>query len=444
MIVLYLIIVIYSLNLFIYFLNNTLDSRLKHELEKITSSFVVLNDSIIVTNQLEFNESDFNVINENSFFLLIYNFDKKILLQSNNIPFFHPIELNFPSFEEKYYFIDEEVFDNFLRVSFKKLYNENGKLIGYIKLSIIKDNYQNVINNIIVLNIIIFPFAVLLIVIASFFIAKKTFAPIQKIISTAEKISVSNLNQRIKIDYDSKDELFQLINTLNLLFERLESQFKMISDFNNNASHQLMTPLTIIKNEVEYLLKIEGYNKDILKSLTDIKELTDQMIHIVRSLLLLSRDVKENIISYVSNLSNIITKKLPVFFDKNLLDLDIEENIYLRCHEEYLLIILQNVVDNALKYSNYQKVRIEAKVDGNFVIIKCIDKGIGIDSNEKNKLFERFYRSEKAEQLGIKGFGLGLSLVKFIVNTIDGEIDIKENIPNGTIVILKFPKLEIV
>lgn len=206
-----------------------------------------------------------------------------------------------------------------------------------------------------------------------------------------------------------------------------------------------MTPLTIINTELDYLLKINTpKNDDTTKSLKDLKDITNQMIHIVRSLLLLSKDAKSSIKDHVFNLTILIKNKLPEIYQGNLLDFKADDHLYVRGNEEYFLIVIQNLIDNGLKYSNYQKVSLEGRLVGKEIVIKCADSGIGISDIEKGRIFERFYRSERAEQLGIKGFGLGLSLAKFIVNSMDGKIEIESNIPKGSVVIIKLPKLEMV
>jgi signal transduction histidine kinase len=443
MILLYIVIIIFSLNVFIYFLNDTLDSRLKHELEKVYASFQIENDSLIITNPIEFSESDFVNLSESSFFLQIYDHKNRTLLQSKNISLFHPIEKRFPDINSDYYFHNETTFDNNLRVAYQKLLKENGELLGFIQIAVFKDRLTAVVDNIIWFNAIIFPFALVLILLSSYWIVKKSFSPIKKIIRVAEKISATNLNERIQFDSDPGDDLTVLKNTLNNLFERLEYQVKQISEFSDNASHQLMTPLTALNTELEYLLMTHNEKSETKKSLEELKVATEQMIHIIKSLLLLSKDsIANSNRRSVFSLTNLLRLHLTEIYKKQNIELDVQENLFLRGNEEYFLIVMRNLIDNGFKYSDYQQVIVEAKMIGKKIIIKCIDRGVGIPVIERDKVFERFYRSESAEKLGIKGFGLGLSLVRFIVTSMEGSIEIQDNSPNGTIFIIHLPTIE--
>jgi len=440
MIVLYVIIVVFSLNVFIYFLNDTLDSRLKHELEKVSTSFRIENDSLIITNPSEFSESDFLNNSESSFFLQIYSINKRTLLQSHNLSTFHPIEKSIFDFDGIYYFLDKTESDNELRMAYQKLFNSAGELIGYIQISVLKDRFSGVIDQIIIVNGIIFPIAVILILLTSYWIAKRSFSPIKKIIRVAEKISATNLQERIQFDLDPGDDLSILKNTLNNLFERLEYQIKQITEFSDNASHQLMTPLTALNTELEYLLKIHTENSETKKSLEELKVTSEQMIHIIKSLLLLSRDSRssENRKS-VFSLTQLLKNRIPKIYKTQYLSLEFQENLFLRGNEEHFMIVLQNIIENGLKFSGNQLVKLEAKQIDHKIVVRCIDTGIGIPGNEKEKIFERFYRSESAEILGSKGYGLGLSLVKYVVNAMDGTIELNDNLPKGTIVTLILP-----
>jgi signal transduction histidine kinase len=412
-------------------------------MEKVSKSFYVENDSLIITNYSEFNESDFVYLTESPFFLQVYDFNKKILLQSKNLRYFHEIEISIIEFNVLMFFHDELSFNNNLRVAYQKLYNNNQEHIGFIQLSTLKDRFAQVFENLILVNAAIFPIALILIFIASLWIANKSFAPVRKIIEVADKISASNLSERIHFHSDPQDDLTKLKNTLNNLFDRLESQIKQMSEFTDNASHQLMTPLTALNTELEYQIKVHSNSKEILSPLKELKETTNQMISIVKALLILSKDAKSiSNNNSVFNLSNLLNNKLAAFYKQQNLNINSENNLYLRGSEEFFLIAIQNIVDNAVKYSNNKIVNISAKLSEHNLIIQISDCGVGIPDAEKEKIFERFFRGMQAENLGVKGYGLGLSLAQFIINAMNGEIDVLPNYPTGSIFSIKLPKLD--
>lgn len=443
--ILYIGSVLFSLNILKYNLNTILDSRIRHEIEHISSAIRFEKDSLIIIRKEEFNETDLVKLSEDPFLLQIYLKEGKILLQSKNLAQFGKIEIERPDFKDKYYFKDAEAQGLTLRIGYQKIYEETGNHIGYIQLALLKTGFNKVIQNIVFINLFTFPFVVILIMVVSFWISKKIFSPINNIITLARNISASNLDQRLTFDADPKDELGKLKDTLNDLFNRLEIQIKQISDFTNNASHQLMTPLTAINTELEFLLRGDHDREVYKESITLLKEQTERMIHIVKALLLLSKDTNlANNQKSVFNLSKVLKEYIREYYNNYKIELDVKDNIYLRGRPDYFLLALQNLIDNALKYSNNDWVTIKLTNDKEKIILRIEDFGIGIQPSEKEKIFERFYRSEKAELLGIKGYGLGLSLVKFIIQGMNGTISVMENKPKGTVFIITFPSLKII
>ena len=123
----------------------------------------------------------------------------------------------------------------------------------------------------------------------SILLAKKSYHPINKIIELANKISATNLSERLEYEANPNDELGRLNETLNSLFNRLENQIDQISHFTDNASHQLMTPLTAIKTELEYILKREHPIDEYKETCNILKSQTDRMISMVKTMLIMSR-----------------------------------------------------------------------------------------------------------------------------------------------------------
>ncbi len=107
-------------------------------------------------------------------------------------------------------------------------------------------------------------------------------------------------------------------------------------------------------------------------------------------------------------------------------------------------MVFQNLIHNSIKYSfDDFKIKVTAKKANGQILISVEDNGIGIDDLEKVNIFQKFYRSSQAEKLGIKGFGLGLSLVKSIVDEASGKIEIADNKPKGTIFKITLPAVEL-
>lgn len=440
---LYILFNIFSYTLLKYYLNSNLDSKINHEIENIYNSIKYSQDSIIIIRPSEFNESDLTSLTEDPFFLQIYSTNGKILLQSKNIKLFTTIDLRYPSFGDEYFYEDYASGKGELRTGYKKIYDEKGVHTAFLQLSSHKSAFNKIIRDIILFHLLTFPFVLVIILVISLIISKKTFAPVNKIIELAGKISATHLHERLSYKADPADELGKLRETLNNLFERLEKQIKQISAFSDNASHQLMTPLTALSSELEYLLRHEHNVEEYKKSMVVLKEQTERMIQIVKTLLLIAKDSKTNIDQKtVFNFSKMITEQIKENYKSHRIEVDVDDEIYLRGRPDYFMMALQNMIDNALKYSSDDWVTIYSRKVNGKVILRVEDFGIGIEDAEKEKVFERFYRTEKVEQLGIKGYGLGLSLAKSIILSMQGTIEIQDNQPQGTIFIITLPLIE--
>ncbi|KAF0150965.1 MAG: sensor histidine kinase [Ignavibacteria bacterium] len=429
-------------NVILYFvitfqLTAVLDAKISHEIEHIASAFRIKNNSIEIIRQSEFEESALVELNDNPFFLQIYSKNGKIILQSENIKMFAPVRLSFPTFNTFEYFENTETIREVVRTGYRKLFNEHGVFVGFLQLSARKLRIDTAIKNIFFYNVLLLPFLLVIIVVISVIISKKTFQPLNAIIETADKITATNLKEKLVLDSDPHDELSKLKLTLNNLFSRLENQIQQISSFSDNASHQLLTPLTVINSELELLLKSQAFDQHSNDSIKIIKEQSDRMTLIIKSLLILARDehARTNCNS-VFNLNSAVEEILKSSTKKTRVKSIIAESIYIKGNVEHFIIALSNIIENALKYSSDSPVTITASNNNNNCKIKVIDSGIGIAEADKSKIFDKFFRSNDVENLGVKGYGLGLSLAKSIINSIGGEISLEDNSPKGSIFII--------
>ena len=425
-------------------LNENLDVRLEHEAENIMKSFKLNNDTVTIIDKKEFEESDLNKITAHPFFLQVYSESGKILLKSSNINLFGALPLNSRRNFDDFLFEDINVYGKSLRVGYYPLIDKSTKKAAYLQLATFKEEYSSILDQIILFNLFSFPLIIIIVVIASFFLAKNSINPINKIIETAKNISASNLSLRIEHTASSVDELGKLRDTLNSLFERLEKHIKQISRFTDQASHQLMNPLTAIKTELEFILKKDRTIEQYKETLQLMQGQADKMISITKTLLIIARaDKAMNGYKNLFNVSRVLGNTITESFANSNINLNIQEDIYLKGDSEIFKLVVENLIDNAVKYSNGELVKVTLKTSDGLSQIEVADLGIGISDEEKKNVFERFYRSEKVEKLGIKGYGLGLSLVKSIVIQLGGTIKIEDNIPKGTKVKISIPSVEI-
>ena len=238
-------------------------------------------------------------------------------------------------------------------------------------------------------------------------------------------------------------EFQQVIISYNNMLKRLKEQTQKQIDFVNNASHELKTPIFVISGYVD-LIKRWGYsNKELVEeSLDAIGEESKNMANLVNKLLFLAKD-EENYI----NEEEINLKDLIINIVKGLKNLYPFQEIEIIISEEYTIIsdnfllkqLLINLIENAVKYGNKKKVTIILKKDKN-ITIEIIDRGKGISEENLNKIFEKFYREDKARSREEGSHGLGLSIVKKIANILNINIEIESKIGIGSTVKIMFKK----
>jgi two-component system phosphate regulon sensor histidine kinase PhoR len=217
---------------------------------------------------------------------------------------------------------------------------------------------------------------------------------------------------------------------------------QMRADFVANASHELRTPLTAIKGYAETLLDGALDNKDISKNFINIiNNEADRLILLVEELLALSRaEGNFNETNFKSvNISTIIktvSEELRQQFDKKKISFKLElqqELPNVRANFNQVKQVIVNLLDNALKYTPQKgSIIVKAFDQKNYVRVEVKDTGLGIPEKDISRIFERFYRVDKARSRQMGGFGLGLSIVKHIIESSGGEIGVESEINIGS------------
>jgi len=267
----------------------------------------------------------------------------------------------------------------------------------------------------------------------------KILKSIKNITQTANTIYVTDLSQQIpQPKYD--DEIKDLVDSFNKMIQRLKSGVELLEQFNSDVSHELKTPLTVIKGEIEITLNKVREPEYYMRSLETIKSETNQIQAIVDNLLMLTKYTKENIeqtftsCSLDSILLETINKYNKQLQDKNIkLHLKKFESITLEGNTLLLTTIFSNLIDNAIKYTPDNKnIFISLYIQKEKIHFVIQDEGIGINKEQLKKVMDRFYRVEESRNKKIKGFGLGLSIVKNSVELHSATITIDSTIDIGT------------
>lgn len=260
--------------------------------------------------------------------------------------------------------------------------------------------------------------------------------PLLSMIETMSDIQKSGKHKQISLQKRSKDELYQMGETFNAMIGQLEKNYENQEQFIMNASHELKTPLTVIETYSD-LLKRRGLDKPELfeESIEAIHSEAIRMRELTQQLLLLTKNdaiwkMKMESINMVKLLHEVIR-----YFHSALdceIELIVQDNITGFADQQKLKQLLYIFIENACKYSEGE-VKVEAgRLNDEKGWIAISDDGIGIPAEDLDKIFERFYRVDKARARKTGGFGLGLSLAKELADVMDVEIEMESEEGKGT------------
>ena len=233
----------------------------------------------------------------------------------------------------------------------------------------------------------------------------------------------------------------------NLSMRPILASYQKQKDFVENASHELRTPLAVLQNQLENLfrhpeLTIMESSEKIASSLTEVRNmrlLTTNLLNLARR----DEELKPQFVEVEPSYFDEIFENYKIIAEDNCKNLIAKNHLAFPIRTDKLLIkqLLTILFDNAMKYTDTDgEIRIEVELRDKHVFFRVLDNGIGISNSDKERVFERFYRVDKARTRQNGGFGLGLSLAKQIIHSLRGDITVADNSPQGTIFECKIPK----
>ncbi|MFN4082686.1 MAG: ATP-binding protein [Bacteroidia bacterium] len=288
-----------------------------------------------------------------------------------------------------------------------------------------------------------FVIGLLITAIAGWYYAHRALAPINEIIKQVDNITATNLHNRVlAANYD--DEIGLLATRFNKMLERLEESFKLQKLFVANASHEFRTPLTAIKGEIDVLLMQKRNEDDYIKVLKSITEEINKQINLLNALRDLAQTGAETntkdafkpcpIAEVISDVISDLVHVKPNYSINLHFNNFSENEKSVNTYGNYSLLksCFNNLIDNACKFSVNNKADVLVDFKNTSIIVTVSDKGVGIGTDDLKHVFEPFYRSNNTRN--IDGFGIGLSLVKKIVDLHNGIINIQSKEGEGTTV----------
>ena len=265
-------------------------------------------------------------------------------------------------------------------------------------------------------------------------------------INTMEDIEQSGIPKKIVIQHETRDELQKMAVTFNRMIGRLEENLEKQKQFISDASHELKTPLTVIKSFADHLLRRGIRNEadalDAIETIhseaTRIQKMTERFLDLAatESATLLETKSLDLVV-----LCQNISKQLQSAYKRDIHLHYATPSIMVTADELKLKQAIIILIDNAIKYST-DKIDVFLNVNEQNTIIKVKDYGIGIPDYEIKNIFERFYRVDKARSRETGGTGLGLAIAKNIMKQHHGEVKISSKEGVGTEAELFLPKNE--
>ena len=441
----YLIVQIVILILFGYILYNSLKQTSINEL-KSTLKIIILDikDDISEHNRIEDVALDENKeFDFESLYMQVVKINQQNdsieLVKSTKFPqeltgekeYLRKLEIDNITFEYKAHHIIA-----YLKIEYK---NE----IYVIEITTKQEKLNGIIENFIYILLIATPLILIISIILGNYIITKSFYPIDNLLHQIQQIKGNSISKRINTK-NSENEIGLISLEINKLLQRIDDYFHKIEQFNYDVSHELKTPLTIIRGELEVLLRkdrtLEEYKQSVNESLQEILSLQK----LIDDLLFLAKvDTTDTIFEeiYLDELllTSIKDMEKTALLKHCTLNYNIKDAITVSGNETLLKILLKNIIENAIFYSKENSdINITLSRKNNNKLIEIEDFGLGMTQEEIDKIYDKFYKSDKSRSQNPQSSGLGMSIVKNIAQIHHIKIDIHSQKNKGTKITLTF------
>jgi len=337
-------------------------------------------------------------------------------------------------------------FDDTLMYAASPVTDAEGLAVGAVLLSAPVDEIHEILREVQRNYVLLTVLLSLVVAVMVFFISQLLIDPLQNILSIVKKMTDGHLNQRVHLN--GHDEFAELGNAFNDMTKKLDSVETTRQEFVSNVSHELKTPLSSMKVLSEALLLQENVPNEMYREfLSDITSEVDRMTAIINELLSLVRlDRSEPEMNFqplkVNKMVEDILKRLYPLAESKNIELLFEDvrPIVIDADEMKLSLAVSNLVENGIKYTpEGGTVKVVADADHQNAFITVQDTGIGINDEDQQKVFIRFYRVDKTRDRETGGTGLGLSITHKTVLLHNGSIRVVSKENEGSSFIIRLP-----
>jgi heavy metal sensor kinase len=289
----------------------------------------------------------------------------------------------------------------------------------------------------------IIPIALLLASAGGYFLARKSLAPVTDMAAQARGMGAARLSERLEVS-NPRDELGTLALSFNELLDRLEKSFEQQRRFVADASHELRTPVAILQGETEVTLsRPDRPPEEYRETLAILRDESHRLAHIIEDLFTLTRaDAGQYPLKcrdlYLDELaSDVLRRTRSLAIAKGVtLTSSIQPELPLYADEDLLRRMLLNLLDNAIKYTPAGgMINVDCRLDANFYVLRVSNTGPGIPMDLQSRIFERFFRADKARSRSegdTGGAGLGLSIARWIAEAHHGRLELAQSDSSGT------------
>ena len=281
--------------------------------------------------------------------------------------------------------------------------------------------------------------SLLVVVVVVWWMTHTAVAPLTALATEARRVGIATLDHRLPTR-GAGDQLDEVATAFNETLSRLEGAVGEMKQFSSALAHELRTPLTALRGEIELTLLVPAVDPELTKRATSQIEEIDRLTRLINQLLTLARAESGEIALArqpvdLAVLATNVSEQLEPVAQARHLDLKCVANQPVMATGDlgWLERCLLNLLDNAIKYTPHGgRVRVCVSYDGDHARVDVRDTGIGMAPGVIPHIFERFYRGDPARSSAVEGAGLGLSLVKWIVDRHDGRIEVQSGIGRGS------------
>ena len=322
-----------------------------------------------------------------------------------------------------------------------------GRMLGIVQVGSPLEGIEEALSQLLLILVVAVPLVLVVASLGGSFLANKALKPVDEITKTAKRIGSGDLSQRIHLEEFLDDEIGRLASTFNEMIGKLERSFLQIKRFTADASHELKTPLTVLKGEIEVGLKRDRAVEEYKRILSSCLEEVDHMSRIVDDLLTLARadmgalELRRERVD-LGEVAEDVWRSLQRMAEEKGLKFSLARDgeVPVWGDRDRLRQLVVNLVDNALKYTpSGGEVVLKVGRQDALALLSVKDTGEGIPPEDQERVFERFYRVDKARSREKGGTGLGLSICKWIAEAHGGRIWLKSEIGRGSTFTVELP-----